>query len=107
MERVFETIAKTIDRAVPEGEQWHKMLLKQMANEIPGIRPAVVSKETRGALDHFRMFRHLAHNVYTFNLIPERIEVLVEKLPGAVDLVCGDFSILSDFLEQRNDRIHQ
>lgn len=100
VERVFETIAKSIDRSVPEGEQWHKMLLEQMADEIPGIRPAVISKETRSALDYFRMFRHLAHNIYTFNLIPERIEGLMEKLPGAVALACGDFSIFSDFLEQ-------
>ena len=57
VERVFETISKSVDRSVPTGEKWHKMLLEQMANEVPGIRPAVISMRTREALDNFRMFR--------------------------------------------------
>ena len=100
VERVFEVIARSIDRSVPDGDKWHKMLLEQMANEIPGIRPAVISMETREALDRFRMFRHLALNIYSFNLVPERIEGLIKDLPRAVSLVCHDFSSFSDFLEQ-------
>jgi hypothetical protein len=100
VERVFEIVAKSIDPSVPSGEKWHKMLLEQMTNEIPGIRPAVISTETRDALDQFRMFRHLAHNIYSFNLVPERIRGLMDAIPRAVDLVCQDFSLFSDFLEQ-------
>ncbi len=100
VERVFETISKSVDRSVPTGEKWHKMLLEQMANEVPGIRPAVISMRTREALDNLRMFRHLAHNIYTFNLDPRRIKSLVERLPGAVDLVCQDLFSFADFLEQ-------
>jgi len=50
VERVFQTIAKSIDRSVPAGEKWHKTLLEQMADEVPGIRPAVISMQTREAL---------------------------------------------------------
>jgi hypothetical protein len=81
VERVFETIAKSIDRSVPKGEKWHRMLLEQMAEEISEIRPAVISVQTREALDDFRMFRHLAHNIYTFNLDPRWIKTLVEGVP--------------------------
>jgi hypothetical protein len=77
-----------------------KMLLEQMGDEVSGIRPAVISMETRQALDNFRMFRHLAHNIYTFNLDPTRIKSLIDNLPGAVDLVCQDLSLFADFLEQ-------
>ena len=100
VERVFEIISKSIDQSVPDGEKWHKMLLEQMTKKIPGIRPAVISTETREALDQFRMFRHLAHNIYSFNLVPKRIKVLIDSISGAVDLVCKDFSLFSDFLEQ-------
>jgi HepT-like protein len=100
VERVFETIARSIDRSVPTGEKWHKMLLDQMAEEISGIRPAVISVQTREALDDFRMFRHLAHNIYTFNLDPRRIKNLIEGLPRAVDLACQDFLRFAEFLEE-------
>jgi hypothetical protein len=100
VERVFETIAKSIDRSLPTGDKWHKMLLEQISNEVSGIRPAVISMETRRALDDFRMFRHLAHNIYTFNLDPRRIKSLIEKLPGAMGLIGQDLSLFADFLEQ-------
>lgn len=100
VERVFETIAKSIDRSLPTGDKWHKMLLEQMGNEISGIRPAVISMETRQALDDFRMFRHLAHNIYTFNLDPRRIKSLIEKLPGTMGLIGQDLSLFADFLDQ-------
>ena len=108
VERVFQTIAKSIDRSVPAGEKWHKTLLEQMANEVPGVRPAVISTQTMDALDHFRMFRHLAHNIYTFNLDPRRIKTLVENLTGTVDLACQDLLRFADFLEesaQENDDV--
>ena len=82
VERIFQTIAKSIDRSVPSGESWHKTLLEQMANEVSGIRPAVISTQAREALDNFRMFRHLAHNIYTFNLDPRRIKPLLMTCLG-------------------------
>ncbi|MBW2154425.1 MAG: hypothetical protein JRH18_22510 [Deltaproteobacteria bacterium] len=36
VERIFEAIAKSIDRTVPSGDRWHKSLLAQMTEEIPG-----------------------------------------------------------------------
>jgi len=71
-----------------------------MAGEVPGIRPAVITMETKSAIDRFRMFRHLAYNIYAFNLDPKRIKSLVEKLPGAVALFCRDLSVFADFLDQ-------
>ena len=53
VERIFEAFAKSIDRTVPSGERWHKRLLVQMTEEIPGIRPAIISEETRAALDSY------------------------------------------------------
>jgi hypothetical protein len=42
-ERIFTQIAATIDGDLPHGEDWHRLLLEQMKNEISGIRPAVIS----------------------------------------------------------------
>jgi hypothetical protein len=45
LERIFEQIAGMIDGSVPQGENWHQLLLQQMVQEEPGIRPAVISDE--------------------------------------------------------------
>jgi len=51
-----------------------------MAAEIPLIRPAVISVESRKSLDEYRGFRHVVRNVYAFNLDPSRMESLVKNL---------------------------
>ncbi|HHC25204.1 MAG TPA: hypothetical protein ENK58_07325 [Desulfobacterales bacterium] len=40
-ERVFQLIARAVDGSVPQGANWHRMLLDQMICEVPGVRPAV------------------------------------------------------------------
>jgi len=35
VERIFEAIAKSIDRTVHSGDRWHRSLLAQMTEEIP------------------------------------------------------------------------
>jgi hypothetical protein len=57
MERIFEVIADGIDRSKPSGQDWHQELLRQIAAEIPGVRPAVISNELRNQLDRYRGFR--------------------------------------------------
>jgi len=46
VERSFESIAALVGKSLPSGDSWHKLLLRQMAEELPGIRPAVISAET-------------------------------------------------------------
>ena len=79
IERLFELIARHIDRKMPSGETWHRDLLEQMARDATDARPAVISQASADGLDEFRRFRHLVRNVYTesavgtTNLVPEKI----------------------------------
>ncbi len=41
LERLFEIIGRSIDGSIPEGANWHRLLLEQMAVELPEVRPAV------------------------------------------------------------------
>jgi len=59
LERLFEMIAAGIDENVPRGENWHRVLLEQMVAEVPSVRPALISGQTRQMLDEYRGFRQL------------------------------------------------
>lgn len=80
VERIFEDIARNLDEAVPAGPDWHRDLLLQMSAAIDGVRPAIISQETRYCLDEYRGFRHVVRNVYTFNLRPLRLYELTGNL---------------------------
>lgn len=99
LERIFERVASLIDGTVPEGENWHRKLLMQMARELPGIRPAVISDASRDALEEYRGFRHVARNVYTFNLSPAKIEHLVLGTRGHFTRLRAEIVAFADFLE--------
>ena len=82
---MFKIVAKNIDGSVPSGSEWHLELLEQMSVAIQGERPAFISVNTKLLLNEFRGFRHIFRNIYGFNLMPERIERLLEIFPETVD----------------------
>jgi hypothetical protein len=101
LERIFEQIAALVDGAKPAGENWHQALLQQMAAESPGLRPGVISQMVHKQLDEYRGFRHVARHLYTFNLDPAKVELLVTKAPALFAQVKAELSAFADFLDQR------
>lgn len=101
LERLFELIATVIDGTLPRDADWHQVLLQQMAAEVPYVRPAVISEETRDALDEYRGFRHIVRHVYTFKFDPVKVQRLVEDVPRILTQVRAELLAFADFLEQR------
>jgi len=99
VERILEDIARSLDGSVPEGVDWHRALLIQMAGEISDRRPAVLSHSTQQCLDDYRGFRHVVRNVYAFNLRPSRLKELVDELRPCYKRVKQDLDGFVQFLE--------
>lgn len=100
LERIFAQIAENLDDDLPQGEDWHKLLLAQMKSEIPGIRPAVISNEMWEVLDDLRKFRHVVRNVYTHHLDPVRLGKLVKRSTKNFARLEAELSAFARFLEQ-------
>jgi len=98
-ERIFELIAANVDDMLPKGENWHQTLLKQMAEEITEVRPAVISDAVRLDLDEYRGFRHIVRNVYTYKFDSARIEKLTEKAGRLFTRLRAELPAFADFLE--------
>ena len=99
LERVFELIVRHVDRTALSGETWHRNLLNQVSQDLVDIRPAVISSDSALALDAFRRFRHLVRNVYTMNLVPERMSGLMTTLPDLWPALRAELLAFADFLE--------
>ncbi len=99
MERIFELIAETVDEVKPSGGNWHQELLKQMATEVPRVRPAVISQELREKLDEYRAFRHIVRNVYAHNFRPERMKELIERVETIFIATESELTAFCSFLE--------
>jgi len=100
IETLFHGIAALIDDAVPTGEDWHQRLLRQMATEVPGTRPAVIAEVDLSALDEYRGFRHVVRHVYAHRMKPAKIGDLVAGLPEAIGNVRAKLLAFASLLEQ-------
>jgi hypothetical protein len=100
LERLFERIATTIDGSLPQGANWHQVLLEQMKTDVSGLRPAVISEGTHRALDGYRGFRHIVRNIYTFRFDIAKMQQLVEDAPTVFARVRKELLAFAAFLEQ-------
>lgn len=100
LERLFELIARHVDRSLPEGGTWHRDLLHRMADDVANVRPAVIGQDNAISLDEFRRFRHLVRNVYTMNLMPDKMAGLMAALPVLWPRLRPELNAFADFLEE-------
>jgi len=100
LERLFELIARHVDHTVPTGRTWHRDLLQQMARDQECVRPAVIGRDSALALDEFRRFRHLVRNVYTVNLVPDRMVGLVSALSELWPRLRAELLAFADFMDE-------
>ena len=74
LERIFVLISETVDGSLPQGENWHLLLLQQMTKDKARIRPAVISELVGKRLNEYRGFRHVVRNVYTYRFDPAKVQ---------------------------------
>ena len=100
LERIFALIAEIIDGFLPQGENWHLLLLKQMAEEKPQLRPAVISEAVSNRLNEYGGFRHVVRNVYTYHFDSVKVGKLVHSAPDLFKQLQAELLAFASFLEQ-------
>lgn len=86
-ERIFERIAVRIDGDVPEGHNWHTLLLQRMGYPFGSHRPEVIDHELEEELSEYLRFRHFFRHTYGYDLRWERVRELSLALPNILDIL--------------------
>lgn len=99
MENILRRISREVDGTLPQGEGWHRALLKRMEREVPNRRSSVLSEETTDNLKPYLGFRHFFRHSYAFEIEWGKLRPLVEN----TEQVFNDFKHdLEDFFEGNN-----
>lgn len=101
LERIFELISTSVDGSKPQGENWHQLLLRQMAREVPGVRPAVISQDMMNKLDKYRGFRHVVRNIYAYKFDAGKVKTLVQEVPEVYNSIQKELLAFAKFLEHQ------
>ena len=78
-------IARELNGGVPRAEQWHRELIRNMALDIPAVRPAVIDTDLAGTLEEYLRFRHVFRNVYGAVLSAGRMRSLEARMPATLE----------------------
>jgi len=92
IEKIFEIIAKRVDKKVPCDLNWHKTLLFQMA-EMNELREPVISSYSADELLEYLGFRHFYRHSYSSHLKWSEMEHLVKRIQQTWEKVKAEVSI--------------
>ncbi len=98
IERIFSRIASELNGGVPNTEQWHRDLLRDMSLELPEIRPPVISRELYKAMDPFLRFRHLFRNLYGFEIEEEKMTDIENRFNEVHERAVDELNRFIDWL---------
>lgn len=76
IENVIKQIFKARDLAIPVGLSWHRDLL------LAASQQGILSENLISELSSFLAFRHFFSHAYALDLIPDRIDPLVQRANG-------------------------
>ncbi len=99
LEDVFQEIARTFENRIEDPSKYHRELLNRMQLDVPGIRPKLLSRESRLVLDELRGFRHVFRHAYDYELDPAKVKGLKHKLIIRWKCIEKDVDIFTGFLQ--------
>ena len=97
-ERLSERVAVTLDGGLPKGDNWHELLLRQVAEVGGEDRPPLWAGSLLLELDEYRKFRHLVRHTYNVELKPERVLALAQNVQPVFTKIQGAIAFFSEWL---------
>jgi hypothetical protein len=97
-EDMFKEVSICFENNIERSSGFHKNLLTRMKLAIPGIRPFVLSEKSFLLLGEMMGFRHVFRHSYSYNLEPERLEKLREKILLGRTAISSDIELFKTFL---------
>lgn len=99
IEKIFQRIAKEIDKHTPSGSRWHNKLLTQMAEHKPE-RPQVVTEIMQNKLKSLLDFRHRVNNIYGDELIYATVEEQAKLVSEIFESFSEELETFINFLNE-------
>jgi predicted nucleotidyltransferase len=100
-ERISERVAVALDGGLPQGENWHELLLRQVADPGGENRPPLWSGSLLLELDEYRKFRHLVRHIYKVELQSDRVLELARNVQPVSAKIKREIEVFNHWLEEQ------
>lgn len=79
IEDLLKIVAAHFENQISDTARCHSLLLQRMSQEIPGIRPSLLSQESYLLLNILRGFRHFFRHAYGVPIEYEQLQINLNK----------------------------
>ena len=79
VEDLLKIVAAHFENQITDTARWHSALLQRMTQDIPGIRPRLLSESSYLNLNNMRGFRHFFRHAYGVNIDYEQLAMNLDK----------------------------
>ncbi|MBC6422836.1 MAG: hypothetical protein GDA43_17860 [Hormoscilla sp. SP5CHS1] len=79
VEDLLKIVAAHFENQITDTARWHSVLLQRMTQDIPGIRPRLLSESSYLNLNNLRGFRHFFRHAYGVNIDYEQLAMNLDK----------------------------
>lgn len=98
-EEILKIVAAYFENHIADTSQWHSALLKRMSQDIPEIRPPLISSQTYHILNSLRGFRHFFRHAYGTIIEYDQLKFNLDKALNLLPNLTKDIEI---FIKQIN-----
>ncbi len=100
IEDLFKQIAKSFENHIESMSNFHKEVLVRLSTEVPGIRPALLSKANLTLLDKVRAFRHFIRHAYDCELDEKELQLIQDRLRNEFNHVLKDLEVFRAYIKK-------
>ncbi len=100
LEDIFREVTQTFENQIKDPARYHRELLKRMNYEIPQIRPPLLTPKSYAILNELRGFRHVFRHAYDYELSPDRLTQLKQKIMEGWESIQRDLDNFTNFLNK-------
>ena len=100
VEELLKIVATYFENNITETAKFHIALLTRMTQNIPGIRPALISQETFLMLNSLRGFRHFFRHAYGTPIEYEQLKNNLDKSMNLLPSLEKDIDTFLNIISQ-------
>jgi hypothetical protein len=105
VEALLSRVCRELEGSLPSGPDWHRTLLDDMALDIEGVRPRILSDAALDPLRRLLAFRHFFRHAYAVTLDGDRLGQLRTDAESALAAIGPDLDRLDAFLAELAARV--
>lgn len=104
VEDLLRIVATQFENQITDAARWHQLILRRMTQEIPTVRPRLLSQDSFEALNALRGFRHFFRHAYGVPIDYDQLMANLNRVRQGFPTLVQDVEQFLTQLQPQNEK---